>query len=202
LISPALGLSQWPAQSSPVTRPLTSCPYWQWPGAGHGHESPHVCSLVFRATVPVPAQPWGFIPRGRHLFCGQHLFHLDGGRYYRVCQRTLHAAPVILLEGINTLDEHHINMAEIFKAEHMAAYFRFPRIARLPFARCQLPYHHPIAWTALARRTCKNLSSTCAPNQPPLQFRPRHTVGGTRVGKRKRGCCHKVPSAVWVYYWR
>jgi hypothetical protein len=33
--------------------------------------------------------------------------------------------PNILLDGIATLDEHHDNMAAIFKAERLAAYFRF-----------------------------------------------------------------------------
>jgi hypothetical protein len=34
-------------------------------------------------------------------------------------------APAILLEGIGTLDGHHVNMAAIFKAERLAAYFCF-----------------------------------------------------------------------------
>jgi hypothetical protein len=37
----------------------------------------------------------------------------------------LRNAPAILLEGIGTLDNHHVNMAAIFKAERLAAYFRF-----------------------------------------------------------------------------
>lgn len=37
----------------------------------------------------------------------------------------LRNAPAILLEGIGTLDDHHVNMAAIFKAERLAAYFRF-----------------------------------------------------------------------------
>jgi hypothetical protein len=37
----------------------------------------------------------------------------------------LHNAPAILLEGAGTLDDHHVNMAAIFKAERLVAYFRF-----------------------------------------------------------------------------
>jgi hypothetical protein len=37
----------------------------------------------------------------------------------------LRAAPTVLLEGIGSLDEHFANITVIFKAEQMAAYFRF-----------------------------------------------------------------------------
>jgi hypothetical protein len=37
----------------------------------------------------------------------------------------LRTSPTILLKGIGTLDEHHVNMAAIFKAERLAAFFRF-----------------------------------------------------------------------------
>jgi hypothetical protein len=37
----------------------------------------------------------------------------------------LRTSPTILLEGIGTLDEHHVNMAAIFKAERLATFFRF-----------------------------------------------------------------------------
>jgi hypothetical protein len=33
--------------------------------------------------------------------------------------------PATMLDGIATLDEHHDNMSAIFKAERLAAYFRF-----------------------------------------------------------------------------
>lgn len=38
---------------------------------------------------------------------------------------SLSISPTILLEGIGTLEEHHGNMAAIFKAEPLAAFFRF-----------------------------------------------------------------------------
>jgi hypothetical protein len=37
----------------------------------------------------------------------------------------LRISPTILLEGIGTLDKHHVNMTAIFKAERLAAFFWF-----------------------------------------------------------------------------
>jgi hypothetical protein len=66
----------------------------------------------------------------------------------------LRNAPAILLEGIGTLDDHHINVAAIFKAERLAAYFRFSQnsVVRQAPATPQ----PPPAQAASVRRTSKN----------------------------------------------